>query len=449
MLKEFKPTFRIATPLIIGNITQMSLGLMDMAMVGSIDYVQLAAGAFVTNVLAIPTIIGIGLTTAMTPLIAIANGQNDEWSVSHYLYNGVILCTLIGILIALGIEIFNPIVNQMGQDPLVIQYSIPYIKIVGWSIIPMIFFLSMKQFCDALEYTEIAMFLSILALPINGFLNWIFIFGKLGAPRLELYGAGVGTILTRIIISIMLLVFILKSYRFKQYIQIRKSAWKVKWEGMKQLIKLGVPSSLQYGLEVGAFSLSGIMIGWFGATQQAAHQIALNLASFTFMIIMGISTAGSIRVSNAYGKNEIEKLRKIGYSTLLFGGGFGLCFALFFILFHNYLPYIFNQETAVVTLAGQLLIFAAVFQLSDSTQAIGVGLLRGIKDVKIPTFFVVIAYWIIGLPVGYFLGVRYDMKAAGMWIGLALGLTTSSLLLNFRFRHQSKKLEHLKNALVK
>lgn len=447
MKAEIKPTLKIAAPLILGNITQMALGLIDTAMVGSIDYKQLAAGALVTNVLAIPLILGIGLTTAMTPLIAIANGQKDNWSVSHYLFNGVFLCTLASVFIAIGIELAYPLLHMMGQDPEVTALAIPYMKVVGWSTIPMIFFLSMKQFCDALEHTKVAMTLSVLSLPIDTFLNWVFIFGKLGVPRMELYGAGVTTLITRILISVALMVVIYRSAKFQEFISIRKNAWKIKWDAIVQLLKIGIPSSLQYGLEVGAFSISGIIIGWFGATQQAAHQIALNIASLTFMIIMGISTAGSIRVSNALGRNQIGQMRNIGYSTIALGGGFGICFALFFIIFHQYLPYIFNQQAEVVALAAHLLIFAAIFQISDATQAVGVGLLRGIKDVQIPTVCVVIAYWVIGLPLGYFLGVKFDMKATGMWIGLALGLSASSILLNLRFHFRSKKIEEQQQPL--
>lgn len=440
MKSETSQTLKIALPLILGNVTQMALGLIDTAMVGAIDYKQLAAAAFVTNFLAIPHILGIGLTTALTPLIAIANGQNDTFKVSNYFYNGLILCTIAAIIIAIGLSYSTSLVHHLGQDPEVIQLAIPYLKVMGWSTIPMIFYLTLKQFCDALEFTKVAMTLSLLSVPINIFLNWIMIFGKFGFPRLELLGAGIATLLTRVIVMIILAIVILKSEKFKKYIQIRKEAWCIRKDAMIQLLQIGIPSSLQYSLEVGAFALSGIMIGWFGATQQAAHQIALNIASFTFMVIMGISTAGSIRVSNALGRRKYQSLRDIGFNTLKVGVFCGVFFAINFIIFHQQLPYIFNQQQDVVMLAGHLLIFAAIFQISDATQAIGVGLLRGIKDVKIPTLCIIFAYWVVGLPLGYFLGVQYDMKATGMWIGLALGLTASSILLNLRFHYRTRKL---------
>ena len=312
----------------------------------------------------------------------------------------------------------------------------------------MIFFLSLKQFCNALEQTKVAMFLSLISMPINVLLNWIMIYGNWGFPRMELEGAGWATLISRILIAIALLWVVLTNERFKEYIDLRKEAWKINLVSFVQILKLGIPSGLQFGLEVGAFAISGIMIGWFGATQQAAHQIALNIASFTFMIIMGLSTAGSIRISNALGRGNILQMRNIGLSTLTVGLAYGFITGLLFIVFHNYLPLIFNQNTEVVSLAAHLLIFAAIFQISDSTQAIGIGLLRGMKDVTIPTVSVIIAYWVIGLPLGYYLGVKYDMKATGMWIGLVIGLTVSSILLNIRFHTHTKKMlaeENLSN----
>lgn len=438
---ELKNTLKIALPIILGNITQMALGLIDSAMVGYIDYKQLAASALVNNVIGIPMIATIGLTMALSPLIAIANGQGNVRQVSHTLYNGVILCTIIAICIAVGIYFSKDIMYHLGQDKDVVELAIPYLRVMGWSLIPMVFFLSMKQFCDALEMTKIAMFLSLLSLPVNVFLNWIMIFGHWGFPRMELEGAGIATFITRVLMAVAMLMVILKYHKFQQYVALRKEMWVLKKDTFHQILKLGIPSAMQYGMEVGAFSVSGIIIGWFGATQQAAHQIALSMASFTFMIIFGLSTAGSIRVSNAYGRGEIKKMKVIGFSTLILGAILGSTFALFFVLFHKQLPYIFNQDTEVVVLASQLLLFAAVFQISDSTQAIGVGLLRGIKDVKVPTISVSIAYWVVGLPLGYYLGVQHKMEAFGIWIGLVLGLTVSSFLMNTRFYLQTKKLE--------
>jgi multidrug resistance protein, MATE family len=433
MKQEIKRTMVVALPIILGNMTQMVLGIIDAAMIGAIDYVQLAASSLVINVLGIPYVVAIGMTMAISPLVAIANGRNDTWSASHYLANGVVLCTLIGVGIAVLIDAGSGILNHLGQDPEVVAASGAYLRIMAWSTIPMVFFLSLKHFTDALEHVKVAMTLSLLALPLNVFLNWLLIYGNWGFPRLEIEGAGWATIATRIAMSVALLGYILKSATFKAYISERTTAWRIQRSSIMDLLRIGIPSSIQYGLEVGAFAVSGIIIGWFGAQQQAAHQIALNCAALTFMVALGLSQAGSIRVSNALGRNDWSQLRKIGFSTLLFGLILSAVFAVMFVIFHPWLPYIFNQDAEVVAIAATLLLFAALFQLSDATQAIGVGILRGVKDVRIPTLFVAIAYWVVGLPVGLALGILLKMEAIGIWIGFVTGLTLSSLLLNYRF----------------
>jgi MATE family multidrug resistance protein len=191
-------------------------------------------------------------------------------------------------------------------------------------------------------------------------------------------------------------------------------------------------------MEVAAFSVSGIMIGWLGATSQAAHQIALNLATATFMAAAGLALGGSIRVANAYGRNEKTLLRNIGTSTISGSLIYGVVCAILFILLRNQLPTLFTNDSQVIAVSSGLLVFAALFQVSDATQSIGVGLLRGIKDVKVPSVFVAIAYWVIGIPVGYFLCFKLNMGASGIWLGFVTGLTASSILLNTRFLKKSK-----------
>jgi MATE family multidrug resistance protein len=438
MWREFRNTLVIAGPIIIGNVSQIGLGLIDSAMIGAIDYRQLAASSLVINVLGIPQVLGIGITMAISPLVAMANGKNDVATASRVAYNGVLLSTLVACLISIGLVAGQEVLHHLGQDPEVVMFAQDYFIIMSWSLIPMLVFIGVKQFSDALEFTRTAMLLSLISLPLNALLNWIFIYGKFGIPRLELYGAGIATIITRVIIAIVLIVIILRHKTFKRYIQARKNAWKFNRKMWKDLLGIGIPSSLQYGMEAGAFAVSGIMIGWLGATAQAAHQIALNLASATFMAALGLSLAGSIRLANAYGRNDKTALRKIGISTIAGGLAYGTICAVLFIVFRNLLPQLFTNNAAVAALASGLLVYAALFQISDSTQAIGVGLLRGITDVKMPTLFVALAYWVIGIPLGYVMAFVLELQAAGIWIGFVAGLTVSSILLNLRFLHKTK-----------
>jgi MATE family multidrug resistance protein len=247
----------------------------------------------------------------------------------------------------------------------------------------------------------------------------------------------------------VLAIIILKHGTFRKYMAMSRRQWKLNGKTIRELLHIGVPSSLQLGMEVSAFAISGIIIGTISAVAQAAHQIALSCASFTFMVSMGLSQAGSIRVSNAYGRSDWTKIRVIGRTTLATALIYGSCCAVCFILFRRELPGLFNSNPEVVRLASVLLLFAAVFQISDSTQAIGAGLLRGIKDVKMPTWFISIAYWVVGLPAGYILAFHFDMRAPGIWLGFIAGLTIASVLLVIRFMGRAGKVKKTKQEVLK
>lgn len=438
MRKEAQATLKLAIPIIIGELAQMALHLIDTAMVGAISYQQLAAAALVVNAMNIPFVFGIGMTISVSQMVSMANGRQDTNSVSHYLFNGFVLCAVTAVAISLALVASRHILLHLGQDPEVANLSLPFMKLMGFSIIPMLLFMTLKQFADGLEFTKTAMILSLTALPVNAFLNWLLIYGHWGFPRLELAGAGWATLITRTLIFLALLAVILQHRTFKPYVALRRHQWKFSRKTIRELLNIGVPSALQIGMEAGAFAVSGIIIGTISAVAQAAHQIALSCASFTFMVSMGLAQAGSIRVSNAFGRSNWIKISLIGKSTLLTALFYGLFCAVSFILFRQSLPLLFNKNTNVVALASTLLVFAAVFQMSDSTQAIGAGLLRGIKDVKTPTVLICVAYWVIGLPVGLILAFYYDMDTAGIWSGLILGLTFASLFLMRRFWKMAK-----------
>ncbi len=237
----------------------------------------------------------------------------------------------------------------------------------------------------SIEKTRTAMVISLVALPVNIGINWLLIFGNLGFPELGLPGAGWGTLITRTLMFLTLGGVILYHPLFRRYIMVRRNQWKLRLATIRELLHIGIPSGLQVGMEGGAFALSGIIIGTLGATEQAAHQIALSCASFTFMVSLGLSQGSSIRVSNAFGTLNRDKIINIGKSTLITALAYGVFCAILFIACRNILPRAFNEDVSVVKMASLLLVLAAMFQISDATQVIGAGLMRGIKDVKIPT----------------------------------------------------------------
>lgn len=439
MRAEASNTIKLAIPIIIGELAQMALHIIDTAMVGAISYKQLAAAALVINAMNIPFVIGIGMTISVSQMVSMAHGRRDSQLVSHYLFNGFILCTVTAILISLTLVFGKNILLHLRQDAEVVNLALPFMQLMGLSIIPMLLFMTLKQFTDGLEFTRTAMLISLLGMPVNILLNWLLIYGNWGFPRLELIGAGWSTLITRSLMFVVLGLIILRHATFRKYIAVSKTQWKLRKKTLKELLYIGVPSSLQIGMEAGAFAVSGIIIGTIGAVAQAAHQIALSCASFTFMVSMGLAQAGSIRVSNAFGRNDWPKISVIGRSTLIVALLYGSFCAIGFALFRNQLPKIFNDNTDVLQMAGMLIIFAAIFQISDSTQAIGAGLLRGIKDVKYPTMMIAVAYWVVGLPAGYVLAFVFNMGASGIWLGLIIGLTLASLFLLNRFLNMSKR----------
>jgi multidrug resistance protein, MATE family len=432
--KEALHTIKLSGPIILGELTQMSLGLINSAMVGHLGYHQLAAASLVNGVLNIPYVFGIGMTMSISQTVATAHGQQDRQKISHYLFNGLFLSAITAIIISLIIEIGNPIVFHLGQDQEVAKLASPYLRLMGFSVIPMLLFFALKQFTDGLELTRTAMMLSMLSMPLNVLLDWTFIFGHFGFKSYGLIGAGFGTLITRTLILIALAFIIFFHKQFKGFIAVRKHQWHIKWLTQKEMMHIGVPSSIQAILEVGAFAVSGILVGTFGAVELAAHQIAIQLASFTFMVSLGLAQGSSIRIGNAFGRKDWNIIQNIGKSTYITGLMYGVFCAILFILMRNQLPHIFTKDFAVLKLAGALLFFAAVFQISDATQAIGVGVLRGIKDVKAPTIFMTISYWALGIPLGWILAKYLNMGVYGIWIGFVIGLTFTAILLFFRFK---------------
>ena len=435
---ETRNTLKLAIPVILGEVTQMSLHLIDTAMIGFVGYKQLAAAALVLNVINIPFILGIGITIAVAQMVSLAHGRFDKQLVSHYFYNGFWLCAVSAVIISLFLIFSKNILYHIGQDPEVVKLAVPFMSIMSISIIPMVLFMALKQFADGLQYTKTAMALSVSAIPINIFLNWLLIYGHWGFPRLELVGAGYATLITRVLIFIALGLVILNHRIFKKYMAVARNQWYFKKRTIAQLLKIGIPSSLQIAMEAGAFAISGILVGTISAKAQAAHQIALSCASFTFMVSLGLSQAGSIRVSNAFGMKNWPRISVIGKSTLLLAVIWGIFCCLLFISLNKYLPLIFNHDVEVVKIATWLLVLAALFQISDAIQVTSAGLLRGIKDVNIPTVFIAIAYWVLGIPGGYILAFWYDLKATGIWLGFIIGLSFSALFLTWRFLKKAR-----------
>lgn len=446
--KEFKYNWKLAAPVMLGMLGHTFVGFVDNIMVGQLGTAELAAVSLGNSFMFIAMSLGIGFSTAITPLVAEADAANDFNTGKSAFKHGLFLCTVLGISMFLLVLVSKPLMYLMKQPEEVVELAIPYLDLVAFSLIPLIFFQGFKQFSDGLSLTKYPMYATLVANIINVMLNYVLIFGKLGFPEMGIVGAAYGTLASRFIMVGFLWYVLTLHKKARSYVTSIKFLT-LSNNMLKKVINLGTPSAMQMFFEVAIFTAAIWLSGLLGKNPQAANQIALNLSSMTFMIAIGLSVAAMIRVGNQKGLQRFAELRRIAFSIFLMGMLFAIVFALLFLLFHKQLPNLYlgykdvenildNKE--VVSIASQLLIAAAVFQLSDSLQVIILGALRGMQDVKIPTLFTFIAYWMIGFPISYFLGKEEALGSLGIWLGLLAGLTSAAILLYIRFNYLTKRL---------
>lgn len=437
--KSYKPyalsTLVLAGPVVISQLGQMLVQTADSIVVGHFaGTIPLAAVSLVHSVFMIVMVIGIGISYGLTPLIAQENGRKN------YAECGVLLSSSLFINILSGLLLFCLVyfgsmaaVDHLGQDPAVVREAKPYLFILSLSIVPLMIFNTFKQFAEGLGFTRQAMNITIWGNVLNVLLAIVFVKGLLGIAPMGVSGVGYATLIDRCLMAVVMGLYVFRSINFKRYLA-QFNAWRVGRVRCISLLKIGAPVAMQYVFEVGAFAAAAVIAGTIGANEQAAHQVAITLAATTYMMASGIASAATIKTGNSYGNRNIFRLRRFASSSYLIVLVFMGFSALLFTLFNNYLPWIFTSDTVVIGIAAQLLIIAGLFQLFDGTQVVGLGILRGMGDVNIPTLITFVAYWVVGLPVAYLLGVVVDIGVLGIWYGLTLGLLTSSILLYARYR---------------
>jgi len=440
--EEISTTIQLAYPVIIGQLGIIMMGVVDSIMVGRLGSVPLAAASLGNSLIFIILIVGIGCSIVISPLVAILVGGKRYTECGVYFRQSLLVNLLLSFAMIAVIFIGVNFIYKLNQPPEVIELTVVYMSIVGLSALPLMIYQTYKQFIEGLSIMKPAMVIAILANIINAFANWVLIFGELGFPKLGLAGAAWATFSSRVFMAVAIMIYVMKNEKFKQF-DVTFHFRGINFPIIKKILRLGLPSGFQYFFEVGAFSFAVIMIGWIGANELAAHQIAINLASISFMAVLGISQAASIRVGNAMGEQNVAKIRKAGFTGIALGASIMSLAGISFILLNNFLPTLYIDDEAVISIASRLIIIAALFQLSDGTQAVGIGVLRGLTDVKGPTIITFVAYWIISLPIAYILAFNFNLGVDGVWIGLLIGLTASALMLTFRFNYKSKHIIHI------
>ncbi|WP_370000499.1 MATE family efflux transporter [Winogradskyella sp.] len=446
--KEFKYNLKLASPVILGMLGHTFVSFVDNVMVGQLGAAELAAVSLGNSFIFIAMSIGIGFSTAITPLVAEADFESNFAKGKSVFKHGFFLCTVLGLILFLMLLMAKPLMYIMDQPEEVVELAIPYLDLVAFSLVPLIVFQAFKQFSDGLSLTKYPMYATIVANILNVAINYVLIFGKFGFPQMGIVGAAVGTLVSRFVMLFFLWWLLAKKEKSKAYVTNIK-LFQLSKQPLKKLTNLGLPSSMQMFFEVAIFTAAIWLSGTLGKNAQAANQIALNLSSMTFMVAMGLSVAAMVRVGNQKGLRDYVNLKRIAESIFLVGFIFALVFAILFAIFHKVLPDLYvdlddpnnaADTIEVVKIAATLLLAAAIFQISDSLQVIALGALRGLQDVKIPTIITFFSYWVIGFPISYFLGKEDVYGSLGIWLGLLAGLSVAAILLYIRFNYLTKRL---------
>ncbi len=442
---RYKPFYKdnliLALPIVVSQLGHTMVNMADSIIVGHFaGTVQLAAVSLVNSIFMLILVLGLGISYGLTPLIAKMNGAKNYDECGKLLSSSLIINVITGTLLYIFIHFGTlSIIDHIGQSPDVVAYAKPYLGYLGFSIIPLMIFQTFKQFAEGLGFTKQAMFISIWGNILNIVLGIIFVKGMFGIAPMGVKGVGLSTLIDRSVMAIVMSYYVMNSPHFRKYLQQFRLFF-IDLSRFKKIVKIGAPVALQYSFEISAFSGAAILIGTIGSVPQAAHQVAINLAAVTYMMAAGVASAATIKTGNNLGRSAFDDLRKSAIASYHVVIAFMSLTALLFVFANNLLPFIYTEDTAVIGIAAQLLIIAGFFQLFDGTQVVGLGVLRGIGDVNIPTLITFVAYWVIGIPLGYLLGIKLNMGVNGIWYGLTFGLLTASVLLFLRFQNKTRAL---------
>ena len=439
---------QLAYPVIIGMLGHTLIGIVDNIMVGKLGSTELAAVSLGNSMIFVAMSLGIGFSTAITPIVAEADAENDTSKIRSVFHHGLFLCAILGFSLFGLVVLAKPIMELLHQPKEVIALAKPFVDWVAFSLVPLVIYQGYKQFADGLSLTKVSMYAIVMANILHVIINYLLIYGIWIFPKMGILGAAIGTVISRIAMVTFMHIILSRKEQLKQYFH-NFSFDEIKKEMINKIVNLGFPSAMQMLFEVLLFTAAIWLCGNIGKTSQAANQIALSLASMTFMVAMGLSVVSMIRISNHKGLNDYKQLVIIARSIFLLAILIEILFAVMFMALHQVLPYMFlnmeiqsqlldNQE--VIAIAAKLLLVAAVFQISDGIQVVVLGALRGLQDVKIPMYITFVAYWIVGFPVSFYLGNYTSLKAVGVWIGLFAGLTVAAVSLFMRFHYLTKKM---------
>lgn len=436
----YKRNLKVAIPIIFTQLGGGLVQLVDNIMVGHLGAVDLAAVAFANSIFVMGLVFAMGATMGITPLVGQAFVQQNYTLVTKLLHNGAFFSLLLGGLLTLLLVVCYFFIDFMGQDPRVAELSKPYYLTLVFSLLPFVLFCVCKQFLEGLGNTKVAMIITIVANVLNVILNYLLIFGKFGFPQMGVLGAGVATLVARLLMPVLFFVVIFRHKEWSVY--LKGFSWgALSRSGIFSVAKVGLPIGGHLLLECSAWALLAIIVGWLGAVPLAANQIANNVTNMSFMIIVGVASATTIRVSHQLGLNNFYALRMAVKASIHLCLFINALMAALMIGLRQQIPWIFTNDAEVVEITAQLLVFAGLFQLSDGLQSVGAGVLRGLTDVKKPVYYAFLTYICVNIPLGYVLAFPCGMGVSGIWVAFIISLTFAAFLYHRRYWVKIRQLE--------
>lgn len=434
---EMRATLSLGLPLVGANLATMALGITDTVMLGWYSVPALAASTLGFSFYFLLFILGKGFSAAVMPMVAQAASGGDETEARRVTRMGLWL-SLGFVALAIPVTWFSgPILLAMGQQPNLAALTQDYLRIFGFTMLPALLVQVLISFLAAMERAQRVLWTSLAGAIVNAGLDYMLIFGKFGLPALGLQGAAIASVTTQTLIFLVVAGFATLPREMRPY-QLFVRFWRPDWWALAQVFRLGLPIGLTSLAEGGLFSASALMMGWIGTLALAAHGIALEIVSLTFMVHVGLSSAATVRAGRAQGRRDARALRLGAAAAVLLSGVFGLISVMVIVLIPHQLLGLFINPTdplkpQMMMVGTQLLMVAALFQMADAAQVMALGLLRGIRDTRVPMLQAGVSYWLIGMPAGYLLAFPLGLGAVGVWFGLVVGLTVAAILMMRRF----------------
>ncbi|MBY0135231.1 MATE family efflux transporter [Paracoccus yeei] len=436
-LPHLRATLALGLPLVGSHLSRMAIGVADTVMVGWYGVSELAALVIATSFFHILFFLGMGFGIGVMGLIAAAIARGDEVEVRRSARMALWLSIGYGVLALPAMWYSEPILLAVGQAPVVAELAQEYLRIAGFGLVAVLCQLTLASYLAAMERTQVVLWITLAGLPLVVFLNWVLIFGNLGAPEMGVRGAAIVAVVVQFLQLGAIAGYAAWLPAARRH-HLFQRFWRPDWAEMRQVFALGLPIGLTMVAEGGLFVGSNVMMGWIGTRELAAHGIALQIASITFMLHLGMSNAATVRIGQAKGRGDAQGMRDAGVTVIGISVVLALLAVAAFELFPRQLVGLYLDAThpetpAIVELAAGLLFYAGLFQLMDAMQVIGLGLLRGVQDTRVPMILAAISYWVVGMPVAYALAFVLGLGPAGLWLGLVVGLSFAAVLLMRRF----------------